>query len=147
VGIVYAGRESGLFGLNFQDFYFDGTSFTDTKEEISGEGRLPDFSLSHNFPNPFNPETKIQYSLCSRQRKEGDGSPFVVRGPIHTTLKIYNILGQLVKTLVDEPKEAGTYEVTWDGKDENGYQVTSGVYFYKLQAEDFIQTKKMVLIK
>ena len=71
----------------------------------------------------------------------------MVRSPVHTTLKIYNVLGQLVKTLVDEPKERGTYEVIWDGKDENGNEVASGVYFYRLQTEDFTQTKKMVLMK
>jgi flagellar hook assembly protein FlgD len=70
----------------------------------------------------------------------------MVHGPIHTTLTIYNIVGQKVRTLVNEPKEPGTYGVTWDTKDENGYEVASGVYFYMLEAEDLAQTKRMVLI-
>ncbi len=56
-------------------------------------------------------------------------------GPIRTTLKIYNILGQLVRTLVDEEKLPGRYEVVWDGKDDRGKEVTSGVYFYRLETE------------
>ncbi|MBI4727542.1 T9SS type A sorting domain-containing protein, partial [candidate division TA06 bacterium] len=63
------------------------------------------------------------------------------------SLKIYNALGQLVKTLVNEAKPAGAYRVEWDGKDGGGLKVSSGVYIYRLQAGDFIDTKKMVVIK
>ena len=66
---------------------------------------------------------------------------------IRTTLNIYNILGQEIRTLVDEPKDAGYYTVTWDGKDSQGQNVSSGVYFYRLQAGDFMKTKKMVLMR
>ena len=69
------------------------------------------------------------------------------RSPLHTTLKIFNLLGQEVRTLVDEPQEAGYYTVTWDGKDRFGNDVASGVYFYRLQAGDFARTKRMVLLK
>jgi hypothetical protein len=95
--------------------------------------------LSQNYPNPFNPVTSIQYSV-------GD-SPFMIQGPVHTTLKIYNIQGQLVKTLVDEPKEAGNYRVIWDGKNENGKDVATCIYFSKLKVGDYTQTRKMILIK
>ncbi|MFQ6002928.1 MAG: FlgD immunoglobulin-like domain containing protein, partial [Candidatus Zixiibacteriota bacterium] len=70
-----------------------------------------------------------------------------VDSPIHTTLRIYNVLGKLVRTLVDEPKEPGTYKVTWDGKDDQGNDVASGIYFYRIKAGDFSTVKKMVLLK
>jgi YVTN family beta-propeller protein len=96
---------------------------------------IQSLSLKHNYPNPFNPATRIQYTGGSRQI------------PIRTTLKIYNVLGQLVRTLVDEPKGAGSYEVIWDGKDEKGKEAASGIYFYQLKAGDYIETKKMLLLK
>ena len=106
-------------------------------EEGRDEGIEPcGFSLSVNHPNPFNPETRIQYMVQSTKVN-----------PIHTTLSVYNILGQLVRTLVDEPKESGTFEVVWDGKDENGNDVASGVYLYRLAAGNFVQTRKMVLLR
>jgi hypothetical protein len=143
-GIVYAGayilkeNEEGLIDGAW-NLYFDHHDWTDVQEEVVEEVSPVKFSLSANYPNPFNPTTRIQFTVSSSQ--------FAVHSLIPTTLKVYNVLGQLVKTLVDEPKEAGTYEVTWDGKDENGYQVASGIYFYRLQAKDFVQTKKMVLMK
>jgi hypothetical protein len=134
------------FGDDFQGLYFT-TWSTDVEEEMT-EGELPaQFSLSANYPNPFNPVTRIQYTVGSRQTKAVHSQQSTVNSPIPTTLRIYNVLGQLVRTLVDEPKEAGTYEVSWDGKDESGDQVASGVYLYRLEAGDYAQSKKMVLIK
>jgi hypothetical protein len=69
------------------------------------------FQLNQNYPNPFNPNTTIPFTVY--------GSQFIVHSPIHTTLKIYNILGQLVRTLVDEERMSGDYQVNWDGKDED----------------------------
>ena len=86
-----------------------------------------DFALYQNYPNPFNPRTKISYSI----KDEG----FV-------TLKVYDVLGNEVATLVDELRNAGSYEVDFDAS-----QLSSGVYFYKLQAGDFVQAKKMLLMK
>jgi len=101
----------------------------------SGPARLPKvFSLAQNAPNPFNPATTISYGVS-----EGNS--------VHVTLKVYNIRGTLVRTLVDEVREPGTYSVFWDGKDEKGRQVASGVFFYRMQAGDFVQTRKMVLLK
>jgi immune inhibitor A len=91
--------------------------------------------LFQNYPNPFNPNTSIQFTVIS-------GQP-----PLHTTLKIYNIRGQLVKTLVDEQKPGGDYSILWDGKDESGKAVSSGIYFYKLTAGSSSEVKKMVLLK
>jgi len=71
----------------------------------------------------------------------------MVHGPLRTTLAIYNILGEKVKILVDEEKLPGQYQVTWDGKNDSGREVSSGVYFYKLKVGDLSQSKKLVLIR
>jgi len=86
-----------------------------------------EFSLSQNYPNPFNPSTKIKYALSSRQ---------------YATLKVYDILGNEIATLVNEEKPAGRYEVEFDGTG-----LPSGIYFYRLQANDFVNTNKMILLK
>ncbi len=98
-----------------------------------------EFELPQNYPNPFNPATTIPFSIY--------GSQFIVHNPIHTILKIYNIKGQLVKTLVDEEKLPGSYNIIWDGKDNSGREVSSGIYFYQLKTKDYTQTKKMVLLR
>ncbi|MBK7630837.1 MAG: T9SS type A sorting domain-containing protein [Ignavibacteriales bacterium] len=85
------------------------------------------FTLYSNYPNPFNPSTKIRYAIPQ--------SAF-------TTLKVYSILGQEVATLINEEKTPGVYEVNFDG-----LNLASGTYIYKLQAGDFVETKKMVLLK
>jgi len=85
------------------------------------------FYLVQNYPNPFNPSTSIQYEVSSRQ--------FV-------SLKVYDVLGNEVATLVDEEKSAGSYKVEFDGTD-----LSSGIYFYQLKAGSFVETKKMVLLK
>jgi hypothetical protein len=97
--------------------------------EVEFKNNLPiqDFHLSQNYPNPFNPSTKISW-----QSPVGS----------HQTLNIYDVLGNEVATLVDEYKPAGSYEVEWDAGN-----YPSGVYFYQLKSEEFIQTKKMILIK
>ncbi len=130
-GVVYAGH---TLDFNYQGLYFDHRQWTDVEDEITEEDVTREFSLYDNYPNPFNPETKIRYSI-----ENGKAAPVVLR--------VYNLLGQTVRTLVDEPKESGNYEVVWDGRNQNGDEVASGVYFYKLEAGDFIQTKKMVLVR
>jgi photosystem II stability/assembly factor-like uncharacterized protein len=122
-----------------QHLYVNAQHFTAVEEEERGESRMSDFSLSQNYPNPFNPTTTLHFAVNS--------PPSAVRKPIPTTLKIYNVMGQEVRTLVDEPKQAGSYQVIWDGKNENGEEATSGIYFCKLKVGDNCQTKKMVLIK
>jgi len=102
---------------------------------------IQSFELFQNYPNPFNPITSIQYSVGGRQTKTADGS-FA-----QTTLKIYNIIGQKVRTLVDEPKKGGNYQVFWDGKDDKGKDVSSGIYFYVLEGDNYTETKKMTLLK
>ena len=95
------------------------------------------FELDQNYPNPFNPSTTIRFSLPSQSKG----------GYLPTTLRIYNVLGQMVRTLMDEPLAAGTHDVIWDGKDDRGSQVASGIYFYKLRSGDYEDTKKMVMMK
>jgi len=97
------------------------------------------FYLSQNYPNPFNPCTAILFSV--------HGSRKTVNSPIPTSLKIYNIKGQLVKTLVDELKEPGRYVITWNGKNEKGDHVSSGVYFYQLKVGERKVNKKMIKLK
>ena len=91
-----------------------------------------EFSLSQNYPNPFNPTTDINFSLPQDAR---------------VSLEVYNVLGQRVNTLVDGQLPAGNHTVTWNGTNADGGQVSSGVYFYKISAENFSETKKMMLLK
>jgi immune inhibitor A len=116
--------------------FFGGTSVHDGQPF----GQLPQsFVLDQNYPNPFNPVTIITYTL----RTAGEvGAPLP-----RTNLSIYNVLGQKVKTLVDQVQIPGTYEVTWDGTDRLGRPVASGIYFYRLERGNDSQTKKMILVK
>jgi hypothetical protein len=90
------------------------------------------YTLSQNIPNPFNPETEIRYGLLE------DGQVTVV---------VYDITGRMVSTRVDDWQPAGWYTVTWDGRDEEGEAIASGVYIYRLTAGRFTATKRMVLIR
>ncbi len=129
---IYAGKPSSG---NFENLYFDNGGWSDVEDEAAEETAMRGFSLSYNYPNPFNPATNIRYTVGRGQT------------PLRTTLRIYNIRGQLVRTLVDEPKEAGNYQVMWDGKSDNHKDVASGIYLYELKVGDHSQTKKMVLIR
>jgi len=90
------------------------------------------FALFQNHPNPFNPETKISYYLPTAS---------------YVRLTVYNVLGQKVRTLFDGHQDAGTHTLIWDGKREDGTSLSSGIYFYRMQAGDFRETKKMSLMK
>ena len=85
------------------------------------------YALYQNYPNPFNPDTDIKYAVPS---------------DVSVTLKVYNVLGAKVATLVDASQKAGVYNVRWDARD-----LASGVYFCRLQAGDFTAVRKMVLLK
>jgi len=91
-----------------------------------------EFALEQNYPNPFNPTTTLRYSL---------------KDNVSVSLKIYNTLGQLVRTLVDENQTAGFKEVVWDGNNDFGQKVASGMYIYRINAGDFVQAKRMTLLK
>jgi hypothetical protein len=90
------------------------------------------FALRQNAPNPFNPSTSIVYDLPKAT---------------NVRLEIYNVLGQKVKTLVDGYQNAGTQNIIWDGRDQSGASVASGIYFYRINAGDFNATKKMMMLK
>jgi hypothetical protein len=111
--------------------YADPTKVNPTKPIEMPKG----FALHQNYPNPFNPTTTISYKL-----PPGRDKYFV-------TLKIYDALGRLIKVLVETYQASGNYEVTWDGTDLNDKTVASGIYFYTIQAGDFRQTRKMVLMR
>ena len=89
-------------------------------------------ALFDNYPNPFNPSTTLRYTLSE---------------DTHVTLSIYNTLGQLVRVLVDENQVAGYNEVVWDGRNEFGASVASGIYIYRIAASDFLTMKKMMFLK
>ncbi len=103
-----------------------------TATDVSDEKQTPtEFSLAQNYPNPFNPSTKIRYSI-----------PNVGSGLAQTVLKVYDILGNEVATIVNEEKPAGVYEVEFDAS-----QLSSGIYFYRLTSGSFVETKKMTVLK
>jgi len=96
-------------------------------------GQIPaNFELSQNYPNPFNPSTTIKYGVSE---------------PTKVRLSIYNIEGQLVATLVNETQEAGFYSVNWNGRNDFGQQLASGMYIYRIDAGNFVATKKLMLMK
>jgi len=100
---------------------------------IYGYDDVPrEFNLNQNYPNPFNPETTIKYQL-----------PW----PAEVRLEIYNILGEKVKTLVDEKQPAGYYSASWNGLDEHGRTVAGGVYLYHFTAGEFVQVRKLILVR
>jgi hypothetical protein len=114
-------------------FVNDTVLFKYSKVEEINSGVIPSgYELSQNYPNPFNPETKIEFALPGRS---------------HVTLNVYNTLGQKVATLVDEELEAGWKSVTWDGRDDGGNSVATGVYLYRLEAGNTVIKKKMMLLK
>jgi predicted CXXCH cytochrome family protein len=110
--------------------YWQNWGWTGVKEVKSS---LPiAFNLYQNYPNPFNPSTKIVVDLPRQSTAR---------------LDVYNIIGEKIATLMDGDYKAGRFEVTWSGKDDLGYRVPTGIYFYKLEAGNYTQTKKMMFIK
>lgn len=107
-------------------------SVTSVEDPFDEQNNPTVFVLYQNYPNPFNPETRLRYQLTQ---------------PNRVLLQVFNLLGQEVRTLVDENKPAGFYEETWDGKDNHGLRVASGVYLYKLESGDSNLTKKMLLLQ
>jgi hypothetical protein len=104
-------------------------------DEIKNDELPLQYSFSQNYPNPFNPVTKIKYSIPSVTLRQAQNDILV-------TLKVYDILGREVATLVNEEKPAGEYEVEF-----NAANLPSGIYFYQLKAGNYSETKKMVLLK
>ncbi len=104
-----------------------------SQDAENNSAALPtEFKLEQNYPNPFNPETNIEFSMPTT-------------GPVN--VRIYNALGQVVKTLVGKTVPAGRHQVTWNGKDDSGKPVASGMYFCKVVAGNETAVKKMALLK
>ncbi|MCH8943127.1 MAG: T9SS type A sorting domain-containing protein, partial [Bacteroidetes bacterium] len=134
-GTDYFWRVSAINSAgNFSDtsgYYYKFTTLTVTA--VDNEAIIPqEYATEQNYPNPFNPTTTIRFALPE--------ASFV-------TLKIYNMLGQEVKTLVNEQKNAGTFNVQWKGDNDSGNKVSSGTYIYRVIAGSHIFTKKMILLK
>ena len=105
----------------------------ETAVETSDQASVPQaFSLAQNAPNPFNSETVIRFALPQ---------------PSQVELAIYNLLGQPVAVLVQGPSAAGSFSVRWDGRDQAGQAVTSGVYLYQLRAGEYTEVRKLLLLR
>jgi photosystem II stability/assembly factor-like uncharacterized protein len=126
---IHLGTREGVFNLTLVP--------SDLEDEFPPEPIFPiEMELFQNYPNPFNPSTTIQYHI-----PEGNGI-------LPVKVFVYDIRGRLVRKLVDQEKSPGAYQVHWDGRDEQGQQVSSGVYLYRMQIDlDIVSTKKMVLLK
>ena len=92
-----------------------------------------EFALQQNYPNPFNPTTTISYSIPNE-------------APV--TFEVYNVLGVKIRTLMaGQTKSAGSYIISWDGKNDAGVNMSSGIYLYRIRAGSFVASKKMTLLK
>jgi hypothetical protein len=130
VGIASDGQNAGAAGFWYTTL--EAITVTSSSIERLGEEIPEQFELHQNYPNPFNPTTRIKYGL-----------------PVSSTVRIdiFNILGQLVSTVINDKQPAGYYEVTWDAKTDTGADLPSGVYFYRVAAKDFSATRSMVFQK
>jgi hypothetical protein len=108
--------------------------YTQTLTAVENQSRtIPtDFTMSQNYPNPFNPQTRIDYQLPKAA---------------NVNISVYNTIGQLVATLVDEVKTPGYYSVSWNATDQNGLRVSSGVYIARMVSNNYSMSKKIVLLK
>jgi len=124
-GMAYVGEKEGGLSIYSNDLVVS----------IDTENRPTSFTLSQNYPNPFNPSTLIQYGIPASF------------GSAAVTLEVFNVLGQSVRTLVDQKQTSGLYQVRWDGNGINGKQQVGGIYFYTLSVGNETLTNKMILLK
>jgi len=133
VGFTCTDKETNWGTISHLDIYLvktDASGITAVENDFS---LIPEnFEMSQNYPNPFNPQTTIEFSMSKREQVE---------------IKIYNLLGKEIKTLINEVKPAGKHKVIWDGTNKDDRKVASGVYLYKIKTKSYTHTKKMVLIK
>ena len=125
-GDVFSGAYNLL--LKSENITIDYVDAIEETEEIV----VSSFSLDQNYPNPFNPTTTIGFTLSKASQ---------------TNLTIFDVLGREVAVLTDELRNAGTHTIEWDGKNKNGKQVPTGIYFYRLQTNEGVLSKKMLLVK
>ena len=129
---LYGTQRGTIYGYSLYEIQiFNDTSSTALEKGLSSHKKLR-FHLSSNYPNPFNPETTIRYELAK------DGFVKIV---------IYNELGQKIRTLTNRYQKAGRYKLIWNGKDTSGNPVASGLYFYRMDSQGFIEIRKMALIR
>ncbi len=135
------GHPGGSFNVWFDVVYSDtcGNQYQvrldpefDPAEQGEGETPITNYRLAQNYPNPFNPATTISYQIP----RAG-----------HVELNIYDVSGRLVRKLVDSQKSEGLHSVEWNGKDNSSRSVSSGIYFYRMKSSDFVETKRMVLLR
>jgi flagellar hook assembly protein FlgD len=101
-------------------------------ETSADEVVIGNFELHNNYPNPFNPNTTIYYSLPNESA---------------VTITVFDMLGKEIYQLISQKQPSGKHSIQWNGADHDGNKMSAGIYFYQLQASDFVQTKKMVLLK
>ncbi|OQX83553.1 hypothetical protein B6D60_10335 [candidate division KSB1 bacterium 4484_87] len=119
-----------ISGNGVETFSFNKKS--NPREEVNANNGLLMYRLKQNFPNPFNLKTEIFYEIPEATQ---------------VAIKIYNINGQVIKTLVNKSQQPGSYQILWDGKDESGHDVGSGLYFFNIETAKFNRMRKMTLIK
>lgn len=124
------GEPFGLFAATPGGNVIQFSTITDINPPVANTAE--GYQLSQNYPNPFNPTTTISWKLAV-------GS--------HVELAIYDLLGQRIRTLVDGNKPAGAHQAQWDGRDDRGRAVSSGVYVYQIEAGGFVQSRKMLLVR
>lgn len=129
--IIYWDDKRSSFGPELTNIYCQSVTLTE-KLSATQNILISKFNLSQNFPNPFNPFTMLKYTLPYKS--------FV-------TLSVYDILGREITRLVNTTQQAGFKSVQWNGTDSFGKSVSAGVYLYQIQADEFVQTKKMMLLK
>jgi len=127
--ILYFGNDGVSSKYGVYHLKVNGNIVTSIEDEVAVAETM---ELGQNYPNPFNPSTNIEFKIVKTNK---------------VRLDIYNILGQKVKTLVNTNMNQGTYKVMWDGTNQHGGMVSSGVYIYKLQTSDGVKVKKMVFQK
>lgn len=134
---LITGLPGGVYEYYVTAVYEEGESIPSNADVIELTGIenyeiISPTSLHNNYPNPFNPETIISYSLGSEE---------------HVLIEIYNIQGQKVKTLLDETQNPGHHNITWDGRDDKNRPVASGIYFTRFQTGGYTESRKMLLLK
>ena len=134
VAVVHYLTNSGPPGNSGDHVWLDHFIHTGTPTGIAGSGAPQPrrFTLGQNYPNPFNPVTNVEFGMQDAE---------------WVTLTIYDLLGREVKTLLDAHREPGNYTVEWNGTNDAGQPVVSGIYLYRLQAGSFIANRKMILLR
>lgn len=130
--------ENGI--VSYLQGYYNEVALTQSLDTLTDARRNPaisqpeNFKLEQNFPNPFNPSTKIFYELK-------------VKNPSFVSLKVFDVLGNEIKTLVQTEQPSGFYETVWSGTNNNNVAAPAGIYFYELRAAGLVESRRMLLLK